>query len=134
MYAKIVDGALQIAPRKLAGDGVMVYNPPTEMYLAAEYKPLHYTDLPEAPEGYHYEGGRKTKQVSVTTGTILYNGYYYGDYTAESFDNAKIRSAVIVGSTDNRPWFVQFYGNGTNRNVRVFSPVASTTFAVNLTY
>jgi len=57
MYAKLIDGNLHIAPRKLPGDGVIVYNPPAEMYAAQGWKPVQYTDPPEAPEGYYYESG-----------------------------------------------------------------------------
>lgn len=57
MYAKLIDGNLQIAPRKLPGDGVIVYNPPAEMYLEQGWKPVQYTDSPEAPSGYYYESG-----------------------------------------------------------------------------
>lgn len=55
MYGKLIDGYLQIAPRKLNGDDVVVYNPPDEMYLAAGYKPVIFVDSPEAPSGYYYE-------------------------------------------------------------------------------
>ena len=40
MYAKLIDDALTIAPKKLNGEGVIVYNPPAE-----------------APSGYYYESG-----------------------------------------------------------------------------
>lgn len=57
MYGKLIDGELQIAPKKLNGDGVVVYNPPAEMYLERGWKPMQYTDMPEAPVGYYYESG-----------------------------------------------------------------------------
>ena len=57
MYGKLIEGNLQIAPRKLNGDGVIVYNPPAEMYLAQGWKPVRFTDEPEAPSGYFYESG-----------------------------------------------------------------------------
>lgn len=57
MYAKLVDRVLRIAPQKLRGDGTIVYNPPAEMYAEAGYKPVTFTDAPEAPEGYTYESG-----------------------------------------------------------------------------
>jgi hypothetical protein len=57
MYAKLIDGALQTAPKKLTGDGVIVYNPPAEMYLAVGYKPVTFVDPPEAPEDFYYESG-----------------------------------------------------------------------------
>lgn len=57
MYGKLIDGALNIAPKKLPGDGTIVYNPPAEMYIAAGYKPVTFTDEPKAPEGFYYESG-----------------------------------------------------------------------------
>ena len=57
MYGKLIKGELQIAPKKLNGDGVIVYNPPAEMYLAAGYKPVTFTDAPDAPSGYTCESG-----------------------------------------------------------------------------
>ena len=41
MYGKLIDGNLTIAPKKLNGDGVVVYNPPAEMYTRAGYKPIN---------------------------------------------------------------------------------------------
>lgn len=57
MYGKLIDGELYGAPKKLNGDGVIVYNPPAEMYLEQGWKPIEYTDPPEAPSGYYYESG-----------------------------------------------------------------------------
>lgn len=72
MYGKLNDGNLTIAPRKLNGDGVVVYNPPAEMYLAAGYKPVEFTDSPEAPEGYTYESAwEETAGSIVQTWTLV---------------------------------------------------------------
>ncbi len=57
MYGKLHDGELQYAPNKLPGDGVVVYNPPAEIYLAQGWKPVRFTDMPEAPTGYYCESG-----------------------------------------------------------------------------
>lgn len=57
MYGKLIEGNLQIAPKKLNGDGVVVYNPPADMYLEQGWKPVTFTDEPEAPSGYYYESG-----------------------------------------------------------------------------
>lgn len=57
MYAKLTGDSIVFAPKKLNGDGVVVYNPPTEMYLAQGWKPVRYTDPPEVPEGFYYESG-----------------------------------------------------------------------------
>ena len=71
MYAKLIDGALQIAPKKLPGDGTIVYNPPAEMYAAQGWKPVQYTDPPEAPSGYYYESGwEETAEAIVQTWTL----------------------------------------------------------------
>ena len=71
MYAKLIEGALNIAPKKLLGDGVIVYNPPESMYRAPGWKPVTFTDAPEAPEGYYYESGwEETAEAIVQTWTL----------------------------------------------------------------
>ena len=72
MYGKLTDGNLTIAPKKLNGDGVVVYNPPTEMYTRAGYKPITFTDEPEAPSGYYYESGWEEQgSAIVQTWTLV---------------------------------------------------------------
>ena len=72
MYGKLNDGNIQIAPRKLNGDGVVVYNPPAEMYREQGYKPVEFTDAPEASEGYTYESGwEETADSIVQTWTLV---------------------------------------------------------------
>ena len=71
-YAKIIEGEILIAPNKLPGDGVVVYNPPAEMYLAQGWKPVQFTDAPEAPTGYYYESGwEETAESIVQTWTLV---------------------------------------------------------------
>ena len=59
MRAKLIDGALVYAPRKLAteidGEPYVVYNPPDELLEEQGWLPVVYTNPPGAPEGYHYE-------------------------------------------------------------------------------
>jgi len=58
MYGKIEDGILKFAPNKLYGDGVVVYNPPFDMYLSQGWKLVQYTEEPsDAPSGYYYKSG-----------------------------------------------------------------------------
>lgn len=58
MYAKMNEGGIVFAPNKLSGDGVIVYNPPAEMYLEQGWKPIEYTEQPDdPPAGYYYESG-----------------------------------------------------------------------------
>lgn len=65
MYGKLIDGNLIIAPKKLPGDGTTVYNPPEEMYLAAGYLPVEFTQAPEAPAGYYYEAGWEQTETAI---------------------------------------------------------------------
>lgn len=57
MYGKLENDILIPAPKMLHGDGVNVWNPPASMYLAQGWKPVTFTDPPEAPSGYYYEEG-----------------------------------------------------------------------------
>lgn len=51
-YAKLIDGNLIFAPRKLPVGDAVVYNPTPEMLTEAGYKPVVYTDPPVVAEGY----------------------------------------------------------------------------------
>ena len=51
-YAKLIDGAIVYAPRKLRLETVTVYNPTPEMLIAEGYKPVVYTEPPETQPGY----------------------------------------------------------------------------------
>ena len=51
-YAKLIDGQIQFAPRKLTVGEYTVYNPTPEMLIAEGYKPVIYTDPPETQPGY----------------------------------------------------------------------------------
>ena len=59
-YAKLIDGALVYAPRKIQtvidGKPYNTYNPKDEQLAAQGWLTVRYTDPPDdAPEGYHYE-------------------------------------------------------------------------------
>ncbi len=85
MYAKLIDDALQIAPKKLSGDGTTVYNPPAEMYAIAGYKPVRFTEPPEAPDGYHYEGGwEETEDEIIQTWHLVEDPDEVDEYEAYS--------------------------------------------------
>ena len=72
MYGKLISGSVQYAPNKLPGDGVVVYNPPEAMYREQGYKPVEFTDAPEAPEGYTYESAwEETAESIVQTWTLV---------------------------------------------------------------
>lgn len=59
-YAKLIDGALVYAPRKITreieGEQYTTFNPTGEMLAEQDWLPLVYTDKPNnVTEGYHYE-------------------------------------------------------------------------------
>lgn len=65
MYAKLQNGRLIAAPKSLPGDGVVVYNPPDDMYRASGYKRVEYSPSPEAPDGYIYEVGWEERDDAI---------------------------------------------------------------------
>ena len=71
MYGKLNDGNLTIAPRKLNGDGVAVYNPPAEMYRAQGWKPVEFIDPPDAPEGYAYDEAWEEQEDAIVQTWVL---------------------------------------------------------------
>ena len=71
----------------------------------------------------------KTKDITVTTGTTQYDGYYYG---AEAHAiTGTIISAYVTGTGDNHAAFIGYVNNTA---VRVNSPVANLDVAVRVTY
>lgn len=72
MYGKLNDGNLTIAPRKLNGDGAVVYNPPEAMYREQGWKPVKFTNAPEPPAGFYYESvWEETADSIVQTWTLV---------------------------------------------------------------
>lgn len=71
MYAKIENGNLVTAPRRITLDGMQIFNPTPEHLEQAGYKPVTETPMPEdpAPDGQHYE---KTYE---DTGDIITQGW-----------------------------------------------------------
>ena len=66
MYGKLINDTLVLAPDKLPGDGVVVYNPPAEMYLAQGWLPVVYTNPPgEPPAGYQYVSGWEENDLAI---------------------------------------------------------------------
>lgn len=54
-YAKLIDNYPTFDPNPILHDGLWYGNPPGSVYEAEGYKPVVYTDMPIAPEGYYYE-------------------------------------------------------------------------------
>ena len=56
MYAKLINGTLRSAPKKVDYNGKTIFNPTEEILLDMGYLPVTYTDMPsDAPYGQYYE-------------------------------------------------------------------------------
>lgn len=56
MYAKLINGTLQSAPKRVIYNSTTIFNPPPDVLLELGYLPVTYTDMPtDAPDGWHYE-------------------------------------------------------------------------------
>lgn len=71
MYAKLINGALQSAPKKLIIDDTQVWNAPSDAYLAQGWKPVTFTDAPEAPSGYYYESAWEEDEAEIVQTWVL---------------------------------------------------------------
>ena len=56
-YGIVVDGALNLAPKRIVLDNKQIFNPTVEQLIQAGYKKVEDTVMPEdaTPEGQHYE-------------------------------------------------------------------------------
>lgn len=65
-YAKLINDEIYFSPNPIKVSGLIVGNPPAELLLSEGYKPVRYTDPPEAPSGYYYaETWSETEEVIV---------------------------------------------------------------------
>ena len=55
MYGKLINGELQIAPKRLIINDTQVWNASADDYLSRGWLPVTFTEPPEAPSGYHYD-------------------------------------------------------------------------------
>lgn len=62
-YGILIDGALNLAPKRIILNDMQIFNPTEEQLLSAGYKTITETDMPEepAPEGQHYEATYEDK-------------------------------------------------------------------------
>lgn len=65
MYGKLINGVLHRAPGMLHIGSNNVWNPTADQYAAAGYKPVEFTEMPEAPEGYSYESGWEEQETAI---------------------------------------------------------------------
>ena len=65
MYAKLQNGFLRSAPKTIVLDGKTINNPLPEELEQIGYKPVLYTDMPEATEGKHWESGWTEEENAI---------------------------------------------------------------------
>lgn len=73
MLGKIIDGTLTYPPHKIVLDGMQIFNPAEEQLIAAGYKTIVKTPMPEepAPEGQHYEAQYTDSGDTITQSWVL---------------------------------------------------------------
>lgn len=66
MYAKLINGTLRSAPKKVDYNGKTIFNPTEEILLGMGYLPVTYTDMPtDAPDRQHYESSWSQTDVEI---------------------------------------------------------------------
>lgn len=77
-FAKVVNGSLEFAPKKILRDGRCIFTNSVEEYAALGYKPIELTEAPAEREGFdlHYtwvEDETCCKQVWIETEQVIAN-------------------------------------------------------------
>ena len=65
MHAKLQNGFLRSAPKTIVLDGKTINNPLPEELEQIGYKPVLYTDMPEATEGKRWESGWTEEENAI---------------------------------------------------------------------
>lgn len=77
IYAKLIDGHIQYAPKKIKDGDTVIYNPPAEVLLEEGYLPVRTTRPPDVEEGYiAVSGWEQTEDEIVQTWTIVVDPYW----------------------------------------------------------
>lgn len=80
MRAKIIDGQIVFAPRKINrtidGQEYTTYNPTDEMLAEQGWLTVVETDPPEAPDGWHYEATYTEEGGKIVQGWVLVETEY----------------------------------------------------------
>lgn len=75
MHAKLSNGFLHSAPKTIVLDGKSINNPLPEELEQIGYKPVLYTDMPEATEGKHWESGWTEEENAIRQVWTLVDDY-----------------------------------------------------------
>lgn len=73
MYAKLENGTLIIAPRRIVLNNMQIFNPTEEQLMQDGYKAITETPMPEgpAPEGQRYEAQYTDSGDSIAQSWVL---------------------------------------------------------------
>ena len=97
MYAKLTNGALKTAPKKVTYNGCTVINPSEDKLLGLGYLPVTYTDMPaDAPDGQHYEPHWEQAGESIIQAWELADN---PDYDTEPELSAEEALDIITGGS-----------------------------------
>ena len=74
MYAKLINGTIKSAPKKVDYNGKTIFNPPDDVLLELGYFPVAYTHMPtDAPAGQHYESHWEQTDTEIVQVWTLVN-------------------------------------------------------------
>lgn len=71
-YAKLINSFPTYAPNPIKHNGLWYGNPPGSVYEDEGYKPVTFTEQPEAPEGYYYAEVWSETDESIVQGWELH--------------------------------------------------------------
>ena len=73
MIGKIINGILTYPPNRIVLDGMQIFNPTETQLMAAGYKTITETPMPDepAPEGQHYEASYADSGDAITQSWVL---------------------------------------------------------------
>ena len=75
MYAKLTNGILRSAPKKVDYNGKTIFNPPDDVLLELGYLPVTYTDIPtDVSNGQHYESHWEQTDTEIVQVWALVDG------------------------------------------------------------
>lgn len=87
-YAKVVNGALQYAPRKIKEGDTTTYNPTAAMLAERGFKPIVDEERPEVEEGYYLAPVYTETENSIIRSWAEVPDPYYNNASPEEIEEA----------------------------------------------
>lgn len=95
MHAKLQNGCIRSAPKIITLDGRTINNPYPEELEELGYKPVVYTDMPEATEGKHWESGWTEEENAIRQVWKLVDDPVYPEPELSAEDALNIIMGVV---------------------------------------